>query len=81
MIPETPDVSPYEKAFVKVGGSNETMATFAKTTFDSARYSLFRPTYPRQLFDVVFRFHEQTRDARWDLAVDLGCGTGLFREY
>jgi len=52
------------------------MATFAKTTFDSARYALFRPTYPRQLFDAVFRYHEQARGARWDLAVDLGCGTG-----
>ncbi|KAF9653548.1 S-adenosyl-L-methionine-dependent methyltransferase [Thelephora ganbajun] len=52
------------------------MATFTKATFDSARYALFRPTYPRQLFDAAFRYHEQTRGARWDLAVDLGCGTG-----
>ena len=57
------------------------MATFAKTTFDSARYALFRPSYPRQLFDSVFRYHEQTRGARWDLAVDLGCGTGSSRIY
>ena len=56
------------------------MATFAKTTFDSARYALFRPTYPRQLFDAAFRYHEQTRGARWDLGVDLGCGTGSPRE-
>ena len=54
------------------------MATFSKTTFDSARYASFRPTYPRQLFDAAFRYHEQTRGARWDLAVDLGCGTGSF---
>lgn len=52
------------------------MATFAKPTFDSAQYSLFRPTYPRQLFDAAFKYHERTRGARWDLAVDLGCGTG-----
>ena len=54
------------------------MATFAKATFDSAQYSLFRPTYPRQLFDAAFKYHERTRGARWDLAVDLGCGTGPF---
>lgn len=52
------------------------MATFAKATFDSARYALFRPTYPRQLFDSAFKYHEQTPGARWDLAIDLGCGTG-----
>ncbi|KAF9787974.1 S-adenosyl-L-methionine-dependent methyltransferase [Thelephora terrestris] len=52
------------------------MATFAKATFDSTRYALFRPTYPRQLFDAAFRYHDRTRGARWDLAVDLGCGTG-----
>jgi hypothetical protein len=56
------------------------MATFAKTTFDSARYALFRPTYPRQLFDAAFRYHEQSPGARWDLAVDLGCGTGSPRK-
>ena len=55
------------------------MATFAKRTFDSARYALFRPTYPRQLFELVFTYHEQTRGARWNLAVDLGCGTGSSR--
>ena len=57
------------------------MTTFSKATFDSARYASFRPTYPRQLFDAAFRYHEQTRSARWDLAVDLGCGTGSFGNY
>ena len=57
------------------------MTTFSKATFDSARYASFRPTYPRQLFDAAFKYHEQTRDARWDLAVDLGCGTGPFGGY
>jgi len=57
------------------------MTTFAGTTFDSARYALFRPTYPRQLFDAAFRYHGQARGARWDLAVDLGCGTGASYVY
>ncbi|KAH9940649.1 S-adenosyl-L-methionine-dependent methyltransferase [Amylocystis lapponica] len=52
------------------------MATFAKTTFNTARYASARPTYPRQLFDFVFQHHERTPGARWDTAVDLGCGTG-----
>ena len=52
------------------------MATFAKGTFDFARYAAARPTYPRQLYDFVFKYHERSRGAKWDLAVDLGCGTG-----
>ncbi|KAI0929476.1 hypothetical protein AcV7_005320 [Taiwanofungus camphoratus] len=52
------------------------MATFAKSTFNAVRYAAARPTYPRQLFDFVFRFHERGRGARWEQALDLGCGTG-----
>ncbi|KAJ6581551.1 hypothetical protein B0H19DRAFT_511905 [Mycena capillaripes] len=57
------------------------MATFAKTTFNAARYAASRPTYPRSLFDSVLTYHEQSLAipgvaARWDHAVDLGCGTG-----
>jgi SAM-dependent methyltransferase len=52
------------------------MAAFAKATFDTAIYAAFRPTYPRQLFDFIFRYHERSQNARWDTAVDVGCGTG-----
>ncbi|KAJ7155350.1 hypothetical protein C8R43DRAFT_1126022 [Mycena crocata] len=57
------------------------MATFAKGTFDVAKYALSRPTYPRALFDAVFTYHEQSTklpgcDSHWERAVDLGCGTG-----
>ncbi|EGN94512.1 hypothetical protein SERLA73DRAFT_188454 [Serpula lacrymans var. lacrymans S7.3] len=52
------------------------MATFGKATFDAAIYASFRPTYPRSLFDFIFRYHEGAKGARWDRAVDLGCGTG-----
>ncbi|KAG1796064.1 S-adenosyl-L-methionine-dependent methyltransferase [Suillus plorans] len=52
------------------------MATFAKSSFDSAIYATFRPTYPRSLFDFIFRYHERNNSARWNRAVDLGCGTG-----
>jgi len=52
------------------------MATFGKVTFNAAVYASARPTYPRQLFDFVFKYHERDSSARWDVAVDLGCGTG-----
>ncbi|KAG2360618.1 S-adenosyl-L-methionine-dependent methyltransferase [Suillus spraguei] len=52
------------------------MATFSNYSFDSAIYATFRPTYPRSLYDFIFHYHERNEDARWDRAVDLGCGTG-----
>lgn len=35
-----------------------------------------RPTYPRQLYEFIFAYHGRDPRARWDTAVDLGCGTG-----
>ncbi|KAJ3481479.1 hypothetical protein NLI96_g7625 [Meripilus lineatus] len=52
------------------------MATFGKATFNTARYAAIRPTYPRQLFDHIFQYHGRIPSARFDTAVDLGCGTG-----
>ncbi|KAG1779968.1 S-adenosyl-L-methionine-dependent methyltransferase [Suillus placidus] len=52
------------------------MATFSKSSFDSAIYATFRPTYPRSLYNCIFQYHERNKGARWDRAVDLGCGTG-----
>ncbi|EIM83771.1 S-adenosyl-L-methionine-dependent methyltransferase [Stereum hirsutum FP-91666 SS1] len=52
------------------------MATFGKTTFNTARYAAARPTYPRQLYDFIFKYHESKLGAKWERAVDLGCGTG-----
>ncbi|KAJ8453570.1 hypothetical protein ONZ51_g13523 [Trametes cubensis] len=52
------------------------MATFSKATFNAAKYASSRPTYPRQLYDFVFQFHGRAKGARWDTAVDVGCGTG-----
>ena len=39
--------------------------TFARVTFNTATYAPFRPTYPRQLFDYVFKYHESSRKL-WD---------------
>ena len=53
------------------------MATFAKKTFDTARYAAARPTYPRTLYDLILKYHEGDKRARWNMALDLGCGTGM----
>jgi len=52
------------------------MSTFGRATYNAAIYAAIRPTYPRQLFDSVFRYHERNPQARFALALDLGCGTG-----
>lgn len=57
------------------------MATFAKTTFNAAKYAISRPTYPRELYESVLTYHEHSlglsgASARWSHALDLGCGTG-----
>ncbi|KAF9067592.1 S-adenosyl-L-methionine-dependent methyltransferase [Rhodocollybia butyracea] len=68
------------------------MATFAKTSFSAAVYAASRPTYPKALFQFIFDYHERGSAAlpsaakssssshilrpRWNVAVDLGCGTG-----
>ncbi|KAJ7723273.1 S-adenosyl-L-methionine-dependent methyltransferase [Mycena maculata] len=55
------------------------MATFSKSSFNSASYAVYRPTYPRLLYDVVLQFHKDgpaNAADKWERAVDLGCGTG-----
>jgi ubiquinone/menaquinone biosynthesis C-methylase UbiE len=52
------------------------MATFAKSTFNAARYASVRPTYPTPLYDLVLGFHGSNPGAQRRVAVDLGCGTG-----
>ncbi|KAF8514950.1 S-adenosyl-L-methionine-dependent methyltransferase [Hysterangium stoloniferum] len=52
------------------------MATFAKQAFNSAKYSAIRPTYPRSLYDFIYQYHAQGPEPEWQVAIDLGCGTG-----
>ncbi|KAH6909801.1 S-adenosyl-L-methionine-dependent methyltransferase [Coprinopsis sp. MPI-PUGE-AT-0042] len=52
------------------------MATFAKSTFNVSVYASSRPTYPKQFFDHIFAYHQRANEARFEHAVDLGCGTG-----
>ena len=56
------------------------MATFGKASYNAAKYAAIRPNFPRQLYSLVFQYHERAQGARWDTAVDLGCGTGVFGE-
>ncbi|KAF7984927.1 hypothetical protein HWV62_9835 [Athelia sp. TMB] len=76
MSAEMPMPPLYNRAALASSRITTAMATFAKTTFDTAIYASFRPTYPRQLYDFIFKHHARTPGARWDTAVDLGCGTG-----
>ncbi|KAJ7694829.1 S-adenosyl-L-methionine-dependent methyltransferase [Mycena rosella] len=56
------------------------MSTFASSAYDSESYAASRPSYPRLLYDVVLQFHREgpapETAAKWERAVDLGCGTG-----
>jgi trans-aconitate 3-methyltransferase len=67
------------------------MATFAKASFDTAIYAASRPRYPKALFELIYKYHQEGPAAlplasqgsytlkgrpRFDVAVDLGCGTG-----
>jgi ubiquinone/menaquinone biosynthesis C-methylase UbiE len=42
----------------------------------SQDYNSYRPKYPKELFDCIYDYHRASPDAKWDLAIDLGCGTG-----
>ncbi|KIJ60857.1 hypothetical protein HYDPIDRAFT_116722 [Hydnomerulius pinastri MD-312] len=52
------------------------MATFGQTNFDTTVYARGRPTYPQELYDFVFEYHKRSPDAKYERAIDLGCGTG-----
>ena len=52
------------------------MSTFARTGFNASAYSTSRPNYPSKLFECIFNYHKRSGSARWERAVDLGCGTG-----
>ncbi|KAI0266338.1 S-adenosyl-L-methionine-dependent methyltransferase [Gloeopeniophorella convolvens] len=54
------------------------MAAYANATFNTARYAAARPTYPKQLFEFVFDYHRREAAAKFDTAVDIGCGTGTY---
>ena len=53
------------------------MSTFAQASFNASIYSSARPTYPGKLFKRILGYHKRSPGgAGFDLAIDLGCGTG-----
>ncbi|KAK3389343.1 methyltransferase-like protein [Podospora didyma] len=52
------------------------MSIFGRSTFSSAGYAAFRPSYPPSLFNRVLKFHN-ARQAGSGTLLDLGCGHGL----
>ncbi|KAK0636688.1 S-adenosyl-L-methionine-dependent methyltransferase [Bombardia bombarda] len=59
------------------------MSIFGRSTYSSASYAAFRPSYPPVLFNRVLAFHNANRSAAstpsspTDTLLDLGCGHGL----
>ncbi|EJT98765.1 S-adenosyl-L-methionine-dependent methyltransferase [Dacryopinax primogenitus] len=51
------------------------MAAFADKDFNAEQYQSYRPSYPDELYDTIYKYHE-AGGAQWNLCVDLGCGTG-----
>ncbi|KAJ3270896.1 hypothetical protein HDV01_007367, partial [Terramyces sp. JEL0728] len=44
--------------------------------YNSDLYKRYRPTYSKKLYDIVYKFHNKHGNAGYDLALDVGCGTG-----
>ncbi|KAK5661217.1 hypothetical protein OQA88_11109 [Cercophora sp. LCS_1] len=54
------------------------MSIFGRSTFSSAGYAAFRPSYPPALFNRILSFHNANRAASPPgTLLDLGCGHGL----
>ncbi|KAK3352684.1 methyltransferase-like protein [Lasiosphaeria hispida] len=53
------------------------MSIFGRSTFSSAGYAAFRPSYPPVLFNRVLTYHNANRSSLSSTLLDLGCGHGL----
>ncbi|KAF9974888.1 hypothetical protein BGZ73_001628 [Actinomortierella ambigua] len=51
------------------------MATFSSKTYNSALYQSFRPVYNSNFFKMLYDYHARG-SGKFDLAVDVGTGTG-----
>jgi len=49
------------------------MATFEEESYDSSSYDAFRPQYPEEFYSLIKKY---TKNASFDVAVDLATGTG-----
>ena len=53
---------------------------FGAETLEWDQYHQFRPAYPKELFEIIFSYHEKnankTANDQWSLAADFGSGPG-----
>jgi ubiquinone/menaquinone biosynthesis C-methylase UbiE len=53
------------------------MSWFFKEVRHAKLYLKYRPTYPKEVYETIYGFLEENASIRrWQLAVDVGCGTG-----
>lgn len=55
------------------------MSTFSKINYRSDLYSKFRPVYSKNIYDTIYKFHENNNKNNIDsfnTVVDIGTGTG-----
>ncbi|KAJ3286191.1 hypothetical protein HDU76_008018, partial [Blyttiomyces sp. JEL0837] len=51
--------------------------TFSDPTYNADSYRDYRPTYERELYDIIMKYHKEgSSNQRCDLAVDVASGTG-----
>ncbi|KAJ3306569.1 hypothetical protein HDV03_004698 [Kappamyces sp. JEL0829] len=52
------------------------MASRTAPAYNSIAYKANRPTYPRNLFEMVYKHHKSHAQHGWKRALDVGTGTG-----
>ncbi|CAH7668474.1 S-adenosyl-L-methionine-dependent methyltransferase [Phakopsora pachyrhizi] len=50
--------------------------TFSDASYSAAKYAAFRPKYPSELYEAIMSYHEADNE----VALDLGCGTGVISD-
>lgn len=48
-------------------------STFADQSYSISSYDAYRPKYPQQMYETIMEYHRGDNE----LALDLGCGTGI----
>ncbi|KAK6198740.1 S-adenosyl-L-methionine-dependent methyltransferase [Scheffersomyces amazonensis] len=58
------------------------MATYSENNFNTQHYDDSRPNYPQSFYNELIKYHESggsedTKDAKFERAIDVGCGSGF----
>ncbi|EGG05340.1 uncharacterized protein MELLADRAFT_64121 [Melampsora larici-populina 98AG31] len=48
-------------------------STFADQSYSIEAYDTYRPRYPQQMYETIMKYHQGEKE----VALDLGCGTGI----